>query len=345
MAIDGSGNTTLLLSVDNITAPLLHPTQACQFTSMPPLSDNGFMVRLDATGSVRQSTYLQGNGEAVFEDVAVQQGSLTVATWSNGAAGSSLQILTVAPAPELQLACLGNGASFAGGPLAPGEIVSLFGQAIGPGSAIVGEPDSNGRYPTALGATEVTFDGVAAPLLYVADGQINTIVPFAATSATTVCVTVLLGSTNCIDAAIGAAAPGIFAIPGGPGTTILYAAAVNQDGTINSQQNPAPRGSIMALFATGLGSLTMTPVDGTITGLPLSTQNLTVQVESINPNFQAPGPVISFPVWAGQAPFELAGLSQVNIVVPAYANQIWLSVTQPGASSEVLSQTVQIWVQ
>jgi uncharacterized protein (TIGR03437 family) len=279
----------------------------------------------------------------LFEDIAVQQGSFTAAAWNTSA---SLQILTVTPAPEVQLACLGNGASFSGGPLVAGEIVSLFGEAIGPARPIVGYPDSSGKYPSELGDTEVTFNGVPAPLLYAAAGQINTIVPFTAGSATTVCVSISGQLTNCVTAATGAAAPGIFAIPGAAGTAILYAAALNQDGTINSQQNPAPRESIVVLFATGLGPLSPTPIDGTITGLSLSTQSLTVEVQSQNPNFQSPNPIIAPPVWAGQAPLEVAGLSQVNIVAPAYGNEITLLVTQPGESGlPARSQTVQIWVQ
>jgi len=45
------------------------------------------------------------------------------------------------------------------------------------------------------------------------------------------------------------AAPGIFTVSNGSG----QAAAGNEDGTVNSVLNPAPRGSIVTLYATGEG--------------------------------------------------------------------------------------------
>jgi uncharacterized protein (TIGR03437 family) len=148
-----------------------------------------------------------------------------------------------------------------------------------------------------------------------------------------------------MNAATSSAAPGIFAIPGPPDASLLYAAAVNQDGTINSQQNPASRGSIVAIFATGLGSLITTPVDGMVTGLPLSMQSLVVEIESPNPSFQATSPLIEATQWAGQAPFEIAGLSQVNVEVPGYGNQISLTIHVQGSSGYVTSPPVLLWVQ
>ncbi len=45
-------------------------------------------------------------------------------------------------------------------------------------------------------------------------------------------------------------APGIFTVSGGIG----QAAANNQDGSLNSASNPAARGSVVSLYATGQGS-------------------------------------------------------------------------------------------
>src|SRR6185437_746413 len=134
------------------------------------------------------------------------------------------------------------------------------------------------RFPLTLGATSVTFDGVAAPLLYVSGTQINTVIPFTAKNYTThVCVTWSSNPPSCMDAPLVFAAPALFTIPQ-VSQYLPYAAAVNQDGTINSQSNPAPRGSIISLFATGLGALSSMPADGETVSLPLLTQGLKVMV-------------------------------------------------------------------
>ena len=52
------------------------------------------------------------------------------------------------------------------------------------------------------------------------------------------------------------AIPEVFGYPNG------YAAALNQDGTINSQTNPAQSGSYVSIWATGIGYSTGT--DGQI---------------------------------------------------------------------------------
>lgn len=148
-----------------------------------------------------------------------------------------------------------------------------------------------------------------------------------------------------MDAGTVASSPGIFTLPINSGMPFAYAAAVNEDGTINSEQNPAPRGSVISLYSTGLGSLSRAPADGTITGLPLETQALTIEVEIPNPDFHNPFPLIGPPDWAGQAPFEIAGLSQVNVRVPYSASQFTLRVSQPGVSNSYsCSNTVLVWV-
>jgi uncharacterized protein (TIGR03437 family) len=90
-------------------------------------------------------------------------------------------------------------------------------------------------------------------MLYASSAQINVVTPGALAGKTTthVCVISNGAQTNCIDTIVQPAAPGVFY----SGQT-AYAAAVNQDGTINSQQNPISIGSIVSVFATGLGSMT-----------------------------------------------------------------------------------------
>ncbi len=65
-----------------------------------------------------------------------------------------------------------NAATLRPGPIAPGEIVSIFGERLGT-PPVSAQYDTGGQYPTTLGNSQVTFNGVAAPLLYVSTTQIN----------------------------------------------------------------------------------------------------------------------------------------------------------------------------
>jgi len=203
---------------------------------------------------------------------------------------------------------VGNAATLAVAPLTAGEIVSLFGNGLGPATAVSGQP-ANQRYPTTLGGTQVTFDGVTAPLLYVSDGQINAIVPWGITGNTTnACVRTSAGGANCVSMDVDSAAPGLFQLSSG------YAAAVNQDGTINSPENPAAAGSIISFYGTGLGLLSPAPADGSIVAVPGP-----ALLDKVNVWF-FPSPANTATagetVYAGPAPLEVAGLFQINVRIP-----------------------------
>jgi len=70
-----------------------------------------------------------------------------------------------------------NAASFTEGPVAPGEIITIFGDNIGPVTPAASTPGDDGFIPKALGGVAASFDGALAPLLYVSSSQINAIVP------------------------------------------------------------------------------------------------------------------------------------------------------------------------
>ena len=71
-----------------------------------------------------------------------------------------------------------NAASYAKGPIAPGEIVAIFGQSLGPQSLALGGFNSSGLMATQISGTQVTFNGVPAPLLYTSWGAVAAIVPY-----------------------------------------------------------------------------------------------------------------------------------------------------------------------
>ena len=209
-----------------------------------------------------------------------------------------------------------NAASFhVGTGFAPGEIVTLFGQRLGPEQIITAQLGSNGRLATQLGNCQVLIDGIAAPLVYSQAAQTSAILPYelGAKSGQTVNAQVACGSlqSNLFPLPVVDSDPGIFSVAGGTG----QAAVLNQDGSYNSPGNPALRGTLVQIFATGEGALTPPGVDGQIETGPLST--IPKPAQNIQVLFAG---VASFDVpYVGVAPGEVDGLLQINVRVPSDA--------------------------
>ncbi len=68
--------------------------------------------------------------------------------------------------PTLSAKAIVNAASYAGGGVAPGEIVTIFGVNDGPAALVGAQFDANHLVASNLGGAQVLFDGVAAPLIY-----------------------------------------------------------------------------------------------------------------------------------------------------------------------------------
>ena len=313
LAVDEDGNADVIGTTSALNFPLQAATQACPFADSP--APAGFLIRLSPAGEVLQSTYLPG-GTTPFA-IAVSSGlGYVAALAANGLA--PFAVLTLGPenssaGKPIAFWCVGNAASLVPAPLAPGEVVSLFGDGIGPLDAVAANLGDGQPVTTQMAGTQVLFDGVPAPLLYVQAGQINAITPWglAGKGKTQVCIVFALLGANCITANVAAAAPGVaMASPGN-------AAAINQDGTVNSPQNPAELGSIVSLYTTGIGSISPSQPDGAIIQFPLPTQNNQVQV-LFQTAGQSPGEVL----YAGPAPFEPAGVTQINVRVQAGSLQV-----------------------
>ena len=159
--------------------------------------------------------------------------------------------------------CLVNAASLAVSSVAPGTIMTIFGERMGPETG-TSFALANGRVPFNLADTSVTVDGKPAPMLYAQGGQINFIAPWSLRTDGTrvpVCVTVN-GGNSCLYAATAPLSPGLFQVNS-------QIAAINQDGTVNSPQNPARLGSYISVYFTGAGQLEGTVVDGGVAGFNL----------------------------------------------------------------------------
>ncbi len=222
-------------------------------------------------------------------------------------------------APPAQVIAAQNAASGASGAIAPGEILALSGITVGPRPAV-----SSAASPvaTSLGGTTVTVNGTPAPVLYTQADQTNVIVPWGATG-TTASIVVTSGTTTSqtLSVPMAAAAPGLFTSGGA-------ALAWNQDGTLNSATNAAPAGSVVVLYATGLGQTDPAGQDGT-------KYSSLVLAETVAPVTASVGGKAATVIYAGSAPGQIAGVMQVEVVIPAGAGTgaVPAVITSGGASS------------
>jgi uncharacterized protein (TIGR03437 family) len=240
------------------------------------------------------------------------------------------------PPPPITLAAVTNAASGIQGGVSPGEIVSLFGSNMGPAVGVPLQLTSDGKSITkTLSGVQVLFDGNPAALTYASAGQINAVVPYAVAGEfnTQVQVQYQGASSNSVQLAIQNASPGIFTLDSsGSGA----GAILNQDSTVNSPSNPAGKGSIIVMFATGAGQTDPAGIDGQIAGdtLPKPLLGVSAQIAGLDAKV----------LYAGAAPGMVAGVLQVNCLVPldspsGYAVPIVLSV---GKTSSPAGVTVAI---
>jgi uncharacterized protein (TIGR03437 family) len=104
---------------------------------------------------------------------------------------------------------------------------------------------------------------------------------------------------------VAASAPGIFTLNG---TGRAGGAVLNQDNTLNTPDNPAPRDSVVVLWATGDGATDPRVADGTV--------NTSVFPKPVLPVSVRVGGVPATVEYAGAAPSLVAGAMQINVRVP-----------------------------
>jgi uncharacterized protein (TIGR03437 family) len=202
-----------------------------------------------------------------------------------------------------------NAASFRAGPAAPGEMITLFGVNLGPATLQTARVDSTGRIATNLGGLQVFFDGVASPVIYASATQSTVIVPYSVSGKNSVNLQIQFNQAGSavIPLRIVDSSPGVFtANSSGAGPL----AALNQDGSQNSRNNPASPGDVIVFFGSGEG-LTDISMDGSIAGQTPPKPKLPVSVTI--------GGEVSEVVYAGGLTGQTAGLLQLNVRVPVDA--------------------------
>jgi uncharacterized protein (TIGR03437 family) len=218
--------------------------------------------------------------------VGVAPGTYTGTLAINGGQYAGTQSIAVTftvagppPPPTPTIASVVNAASLLKAPAVPGSLSTIFGQ------------NFTGKNVSA------TFDGTSATISFSNDTQINLLVPSALGSKSSSQLMVTVDGTSSSPYTVNLApfAPAIFS-----------GAVLNQDWTPNDSNHPAPAGSILQIFATGLSGA------GTISG-HISDRDIPT------PNYAGPAP-------------GLPGVQQINLTIPPDLSSMTTSLYVCGIS-------------
>jgi uncharacterized protein (TIGR03437 family) len=363
--VDPAGNT-FVVGLAGAGFPL--PAGALQPCFAGGRSDV-LLAQLNPAGGLATATYLGGSGidgpsliptglvfQTAVQTIAVgadgsvyTAGGTSSTDFPNTGGGSvtalsnfSARLKIADPTQNTTSSCLSlavsNSASFAEGPIAPGELITLRGTGIGPVQGAIASPGANGLLPTQLNGVQVTFDGVAVPILYAQAQQVNVQAPFELNQISTKIQVSYNGvATNPTTVAVLSAAPAIFHTD----FTSTQGAIINQDNTSNSASNPAPRGSFVSVYGTGGGLTAPFVVTG---GYAPPTQNMFLQ-----PTLVLLGPIPQIQanvVYAGSAPTLQSGVFQLVFQIPTNlpsGNQfINITMGNLASTSPVFGTTIAI---
>jgi uncharacterized protein (TIGR03437 family) len=234
-----------------------------------------------------------------------EAGEMYVANAANG----TVHHIEGSRAPRFSASGVVNAASFVAG-IVPGSLATVF---------VAGVRDDAGDViaeavplPTTVAGVSVTVAGTAAPVYSVAniDGRerVTFQVPSLLAGQKTAAVIVTRDgqASKAVDVPVAEFQPGVFTIDGTQ-AVIVHGA----DLTLATAERPLGRGEVAALYASGLGAVLNTPVDGAAGPVsPLATALAQVGVTI--------GGTSCDVLYAGLAP-GFVGVYEVNFRVPAEA--------------------------
>lgn len=359
---DNSAWATQSQSLPDAFYGSVNSTGQGNYTSHLRLNSNGYSVE-DLTSAWQSSVQANGsftpgdgdqywlgaNGQVVL---AIGQGDF----YSIVAGLHAADYAPVNPATDVFLNPLGivNAASFAPAtnPVAPQEMISLFGSNMSSGAAQA----STLPLPTTLSNTRVLVNGVAAPLLAVSPSLITMLVPSDTTPDFTayasfevqnngaVCPVPAPKGSQCptskfVTMYTNYTAPGAFALAE---NGIGPAAAEGAGYSVIGANNPATPGDIPMLFLTGMGSVTPSLADGvpsSPTGDPWNLLDI-YNESALYVYFDGyASPDIPF---AGVVPGYAAGLYQINAQIPCSVSSgdDYVDILTPDAEAEQVTVNV-----
>jgi len=276
-------------------APLV-PSIAWPFTrTLAPLADHSAVIALTVSG-------------------------FTVLPWNYDAAVAPPHIASVVNAAD------------GGKPVAPGGLISVYGQQMSPVNVATQEIP----LPTALGESCLTVNGIAVPMLFVSSQQINGQLPVNVNGNATMTLRTPGGISDNFYFSILSVAPSIFRTGTAGPETGLATVFRYDNGQLITPTNPIHPNDIVIIYATGMGR-TSPFVDS---GMPAPADPLPNTVIAASVTL---GGVPLNVLYAGLVPGEV-GVYQVNALVPSGVPQgmdIPLVVAQAGNSTALNVRVVK----
>jgi uncharacterized protein (TIGR03437 family) len=275
----------------------------------------GFVTRITLDGSAVSSTRTPPGIPLAYDSTT---GTMLLTSGND--------LLRFDPSQATPIACVLDSADLS--PVmavAPGELLSMFGRFL----IFEADPFADGVNPV-NGSFPVAFQGLAvaanqnpAPLLYVAEEQINFQAPYeiAGSPQTDLIVSYSDASGNSVSDSrtLNVTASNLVAFLSQPSIfNQSFPLAFNADGIVNSQTHPAAAGSIVTIFVDGLGVTVPAPVTGLVNTGPPAVLNSPV---AVTPYCQGTFcyPIPTF-VSAGASVGSISGVTQVQLRAPANAN-------------------------
>jgi uncharacterized protein (TIGR03437 family) len=323
IAIDASGDVW----ATGTTSPYFTLPNANGWSTGPE-----FLDEVDTTGSklIYSALYPAGT---IAQSVAVDPAGLVHVT----GAGGFISVIAPATPPSMKISYFGNAAGGnATARISPAEVISIYGPGIGPATGATATP-VNGFFPTTLVGVQVTINGVNIPLLYVSANQINAVMPMELSIDAAAVVHVVNGTQVSADYPVWVVAS----------TPLAFPPVVNQDGTINSQSNSAPGGSIVTFYATGWQSSVAPLADGQAANgaqdACFGNCHASVSTGVGPPPVNAPPISLAATVlYGGAAPGSVAGVTQFNVQIGTYAASGGLHPFTLTLTNPTVTQT--IWI-
>jgi uncharacterized protein (TIGR03437 family) len=280
-----SGTTTAPLAVNldggtsAWTASIFPTNAATSWIKISPASGTG-------SGTVTLTANASGQEPGVYR--------ATITVVAGNAVPQFIEVpvtFTIGASSDISIGGVTNGASFQ--PMtAPGMVLAVFGTGLAPTLQLAGGLP----LPINMQGVSATVNGVAAPLYFVSNGQINLQVPYETGAGPTVVGINNNGKVAAFLFTVAPSAPGIFV----------------QNGNLVPTASGNP-GDVLALYMTGEGDVSPTlftgasPAVGTPAKLlPVPRLPVTVTVGGLPATVQFTG-----------IPASLVGTTQVNFVIPA----------------------------
>ena len=362
---DVMDNLTSVMPLGTLPAPVeLQVTRLSQGSAriswQADPAATGYVIERRVPGDDWEHVATLNNAASEFVDTTIEADTeyeyrVRAVSGDGESAPSEAATFSGPPKPAISENGIVNGASFAANrAIAPGSIVSVFGDNIGirvtaTGIESISEAAQQVPLSTTLGDYSLRFGDKEAPLFYVGgepNGQINAQVPWdipLGESQVSVVYDPADGErqeSDPVPVPVAIVSPALFTFEFGGGRVAALNVKVNDDdGVINGSiaqpegvypgvtSQPAKLGGVVTLFANGLGPTDPPAVTGDNSLDKLRSTTVPVRVFVGQAEAQV--------LFAGLAP-QFVGLYQINIVVPlgvAPGNTVPIVIEQGGLMS------------